>query len=246
MRRVRHSISLKLAIISVVAIALSYFSLTFLVVIQWERTLQLQSEQLSQIAVSQFSNTLERDVALVKQTIQSQLTETAASLSAIGQRGDIVTAAEMRVWPGDVNLLSLVQEGTPLDAIILLNNRGQIVGASKRADPGLIQKQLLKTDLKESLNIIWTPPSGSGPAVRYTILPATQFGPLLPGEPDAACLRSFTPSLLIPAPNGAGPCWLKGGSRSTPPSLMNTARSRARSRHLLSEQARGSVPQCTG
>lgn len=204
MRRVRHSISLKLAIISVVAIALSYFALTFLVVIQWERTLQLQSEQLSQIAVGQFSNTLERDVALVRQTIQSQLSEAASSLSSIGQRGDIVTAAEMRVWPGDLNLLSLVQEGTPLDAIILLNHRGQIVGASKRADPGLIQKQLLKTDLKQSLDIIWTPPTGDGPPVRYTILPATQFGPLLPGGPEAGVSQVLYSELVDPGTEWRG------------------------------------------
>ncbi|QUS56280.1 putative bifunctional diguanylate cyclase/phosphodiesterase [Pseudovibrio brasiliensis] len=204
MRRVRHSISLKLAIISVVAIALSYFALTFLVVIQWERTLQLQSEQLSQIAVNQFSTTLERDVALVRHRIQSQLSETAASLSAIGERGDIVKAAETRVWAGDVNILSLVQEGTPLDAIILLNYRGQIVGASKRADPGLIQKQLLKVHLKQSLSTVWTPSTGTGPAVRYTLLPATQFGPLLPGEPDAGVSQVLYSSLIDPGTQWRG------------------------------------------
>ncbi|SDR21305.1 EAL domain-containing protein [Pseudovibrio sp. Tun.PSC04-5.I4] len=198
MRRVRHSISLKLAIISVVAIALSYFALTFLVIIQWERTLQLQSEQLSQIAVNQFSTALERDVALVKHRIQSQLSETAASLSAIGERSDIVKAAETRVWAGDVNILSLVQEGTPLDAIILLNYRGQIVGASKKGDPGLIQKQLLKVHLKQALRTTWMPETGKGPVVRYTLLPATQFGPLLPGEPDAGVSQILYSPLVDP------------------------------------------------
>ncbi len=204
MRRVRHSISLKLALISVVAIALSYFALTFLVVIQWERTLQLQNGQLSQIAVNQFSTTLERDVALIRLRLQSQFSETAASLSAIGDRADVVKAAETRVWAGDVNILSLVQEGTPLDAIILLNYRGQIVGASKSADPGLIQKQLLKVHLKQSLSTVWSPPGGTGQTVRYTILPATQFGPLLPEEPSSGVSQVLYAPLVDPSTQWRG------------------------------------------
>ncbi|KZL19234.1 Phytochrome-like protein cph2 [Pseudovibrio axinellae] len=204
MRRVRYSISLKLAIISVVAIALSYLALTFLVVIQWERTLELQSGQLSQIAENQFSAALERDVVLVRHRIQSQLDETAASLSAIGGKGDIVKAAETRVWAGDVNILSLVQEGTPLDAIILLNYRGQIVGASKREDPGLLQKQLLKVQLKHTPSTIWRPAIGKGPAIRYTLLPATQFDPLLPREPSTGVSQVLYSSLVDPGTKWRG------------------------------------------
>lgn len=183
MRRVRHSISLKLAIISVVAIALSYLALTFLVITQWEKTLQLQDEQLSQLAVQQFEVTLERDVAQVRQSIEGQLSETAASLAAIGQRPDIALAVQRRGLTGDVNILSLVQEGTPLDAIILLNFRGHIIGASKREDAGIIQKQLLKTDLKKAMRIVWRSPLKKGPEVLYTLLPARDPNPFFPGEP---------------------------------------------------------------
>lgn len=167
--------------------AVTFSSLTGLVIYQLENSIQRQELKLEEISDARLAAALESDVRLVAARLEFLFNDTERRISAIAARADTIAAVASRNVVAMSELLGPAAVNAEVDGIVVLDHAGNIVGASSdRADLIGLRKRLTDWPLAGRVKALLERNDPSKPKLLSELVDAADIGELIPGERDNA------------------------------------------------------------
>ena len=173
------SLSIRFILIAVSLTAVTFLLFIGLVVLQLDRNLARQSEELERLTDANLTTFLDADVRLAVARLRFQREDIARRVQGIGMRADTVAAIESQNMVAMEAILAPAARVAEVDSIVALDESGNVIGASIRnADLVALDTKVRSSQLRERFEQALARSERINPETVSTLAPKSAFADL--------------------------------------------------------------------